>query len=218
FTGLTGSKAPDSSSTQNGINGGNFTFNLGSGVVQADGSIVTTGGSGAAPYIDFNQVINVGYNNKPITVVMTVEMPSALPADVVKPLFFIGSNDPSGLGLTLKALDETNGVTFGGAWEQEGSTWNTNNAGLGFTADAVKPSQVVTLSSSTSSGSLPLKVMVDGAMTSAGSISGLTGGSYGATRITLGNFHNTGTNTITYRIVNIAVFAGTSVSDADVTR
>ncbi|MDO5463166.1 MAG: hypothetical protein Q4F99_06775, partial [bacterium] len=218
FTGLTGSKAPDISSTQNSINGGNFTFNLGSGVVQADGSIVTTGGSGTeAPYIDFNREINVGYNNNPITVVMTVEMPSALPADVVKPLFFIGSNNPSGLGLTLKALDETNGVTFGGAWQQEGSTWNTNNAELGFTADAVKPSQVVTLSSSTSSGGLPLKVMVDGAMTSAGSISGLTGGSYNATRITLGNFHNTGANTITYRIVNIAVFAGTSVSDADVT-
>lgn len=82
-------KVPDVSSTQNEINGSGFTFNKGSGVVNSDGYMSTVGGEGEAPYIDFNKVMNIGYNSNPFTVVTTLKMPASLPDGntLVKPLF-----------------------------------------------------------------------------------------------------------------------------------
>lgn len=218
FTGLGSNspKAPDVSSSQNNINGNSFTFNIGSGVVNNDGSLTTVGGEGAAPYIDFNDELNVGYGSNPITVVMDVVLPSTLPgsnANVVKPLVYVGNNGNSGIGYTLKNITE-NGIQFGGAWGNN-MDWSGDNSSR-IIDSVLKSSEVVTLVAEFSSSGLVLRVL--NADSSLGTISGLMGNSIAATRITLGNDHNTGTDTISFTIKSIAVFRGSGIADSEITK
>lgn len=227
FSGLTGAKSPDISSTQNEINGASFTFNLGSGVVNNDGSLTTTGGASTeAPYIDFNRGdINVGYNHNPVTVVAMIEMPETLPTDdngsiIVKPLWTVGDSDNNGIGLTLNGLSDEAGATFGGAWQN--AAWNSTDATKQFTIASIKPGQAITfVATSPSSNYLVNSFGGDSlsaaSFTSLGSIPGLAGREIPATRITFGNFHHTFDNkTTTFIIRKVAIFWGTEISVDDV--
>lgn len=206
-------KAPDVSSTQNEINGSGFTFNKGSGVVNSDGYMSTVGGEGEAPYIDFNKVMNIGYNSNPFTVVTTLKMPASLPDGntLVKPLFHAAKVGNSGIGLTVKSIDNDNDITFGGSW---GSTidWSGSYSDRCIQTE-VQSGQIVTLITEFGSSGVVIKKLNEGIM---GQISGLKGSSIEATRITFGNGHNSGENTMAFEIVSVAVFRGDNISDADI--
>jgi len=105
------SLAPQISSTQNGVNGSGWRLTLGGGSV-TDGVLST--GTGTAPTVSFNSTINVGYNSKPLTVVLAIEAPLA--ATVKKPLAHFGDGSV-GIGMALATLDTSaQTATLCGSW------------------------------------------------------------------------------------------------------
>lgn len=196
------SLAPQISSTQNGVNGSGWRLTLGGGSV-TDGVLST--GTGTAPTVSFNSTINVGYNSKPLTVVLAIEAPLA--ATVNKPLAHFG-NGSAGIGMALATLDTSaQTATLCGSWGN--SEWKPTEVTVADNALAGTGIVYVAFSTYLSTASNASIGVID---TSAGTVSwntlsGLRGNNINATSLYLGNFGGVTSGGLDFKVYGLAVFA-----------
>ncbi len=204
FTGLTAETplAPTSSATVNGVDGSLWRFNLAGGSV-SDGALTT--GTASAPNIAFGNTINVGYNNKVMTVLLKLQVPVTSVDGA--PFVHLG-NGTNGIGL---ASTDANKVC--GAWNN--TYWNKDaNTGT-IDALAAAESGEIYLAVSPCSDGLSFAVVTYEMESLAWTViaSGLKGNPINATQITFGNYVNSTSGGLNYTLKGVAVLSGKATLD-----
>ena len=204
FAGLTAETplAPTSSATVNGVDGSLWRFNLAGGSV-SDGALTT--GTASAPNIAFGSTIDVGYNNKVMTVLLKLQVPVTSVDGA--PFVHLG-NGTNGIGL---ASTDTNKVC--GSWNN--TYWNKDaNTGT-IDALAAAESGEIYLAVSPCSDGLSFAVVTYEMESLAWTViaSGLRGSAINATQITFGNYVNSTSGGLNYTLEGVAVLSGKATLD-----
>ena len=204
FAGLTAETplAPTSSATVNGVDGSLWRFNLAGGSV-SDGALTT--GTASAPNIAFGSTINVGYNNKVMTVLLKLQVPVTSVDGA--PFVHLG-NGTNGIGL---ASTDTNKVC--GSWQN--TYWNKDTNTGTIDALAAAESGEIYLAVSPCSDGLSFAVVTYEMESLAWTViaSGLRGSGIDATQITFGNYVNSTSGGLNYTLEGVAVLSGKATLD-----
>ncbi len=215
FNGLSGESPlePSYSSVYNQIDGSIWRFNLGGGSVQ-DGVLCT--GTGPAPYISFGEtvsgtqnIIDVGREGHPFTVVMAIETPVSAPSTGNPPYVHIG-NGITGVGMAYVDSTKVCGTWYNAAW-------NATQAARQETLTALGEQSSVTylaFSSAIPSANSAVAVIDPKANEiSWGIIEGLTGVGVNASQINFGNYLNCNADGLSYKLKGVAVIDGRPTID-----
>ena len=181
-----------------------WTFTLGGGSVNEDGSLQT--GIGRAPAVNFaNETLNVGYSGQQkMTIVVTLKGAPATPV-INKPLLHCG-NGGSGIGVALHAYDASlKTASLTGIWGNRAWGNCTTFPALNDLTDSTK-----TLTLVFRTGSQPSAVvqLMPDAKPEWTAFTGLQGGIINATQITFGNFVNDATEGMNYILKSVKIFDG----------
>ncbi len=212
FTGLTSEQAllPDRSSTQGGLPGQEWLFNLGAGSV-TDGVLQT--GTGISPSISFGETLSFGYNDgeKHATVIIAVQAPVALVQN--KPFIHL-TNDTTGVGVAMY-----NATTLRGSWGTNYWGNPTNNKTAVTIDDLTTATDVVYIALATNTGNSGdniTRVAIVEPETSTvtwTSISGLYGSGINVKDIRFGNYTSTATSGLDYKLLSAAVYEGRATDE-----
>ena len=204
FAGLTAETplAPTSSATVNGVDGSLWRFNLAGGSV-SDGALTT--GTASAPNIAFGSTINVGYDNKVMTVLLKLQVPVTSVDGA--PFVHLG-NGTNGIGL---ASTDANKVC--GSWQNTHWYKDTNTGTIDALAAA--ESEEIYLAVSPCSEGLSFAVVTYEMESLAWTViaSGLKSNSINATQITFGNYVNSTSGGLNYTLKGVAVLSGKATLD-----
>lgn len=206
FTGLTSDNtlAPQAAFTANDISAAGWKLTLNGGSVNTDGTLQT--GTGAPPAITFNDTINIGHANNPLTIVLTVKgMGSTTGVPIVHagPYTLSGTSYTVGVGLSAMA---EGAASIKGIWAN--TIWSdSRNTETAF--DALAGSDSVTFAMSTSSSGTTVSLVTSEGVTSLVTWAGLTAGSFTVPGIHFGNAVDATSGGLDYTIERIAVFRGT---------
>lgn len=204
---------PSYSSVYNQIDGSIWRFNLGGGSVQ-DGVLCT--GTGPAPYISFGEtvpgtqnIIDVGRDGHPFTVVMAIETPVSAPSTGNPPYVHMG-NGNTGVGMAY--VDSTKVC---GTWNN--AAWNATQEAKQETLTALGEQSSVTYlafsAAITSANSAVAVIDPEANEISWGIIDGLTGVGVNASQINFGNYLNRNTDGLSYKLKGVAVIDGRPTID-----
>ena len=204
FTGLTSDNtlAPTASATVNGLNGGSWTFSLGGGTV-TDGVLAT--GKANAPHILFPSEINIGYNNKPLTVLIAIKVPVTSVDGA--PFVHMGKGTANnGIGF---ASTDANKVC--GTWSD--SYWNKDSNTVTIETLNSQTEKIAYLAVFPGSGGLKVaEVLTTDTTANWQTIaSGLKGSGLNASKICFGNYvskTDAATDGLDYSLKAVAVFNG----------
>ncbi len=204
--------APQVSSTQHGIDGSNWRFKLAGNASVTNGVLST--GTGAAPCIDFGSEINLGYSNKPLTVVMAVRN---VGTTLNKPLCMVGST----VGTALTAIDKTAG-TASIKGIANNAVWN-NTANEARSVNTLAGDDVTVLAMHYASGGVTVKTSTATTVNSLGTWSGLRSFSYNTQYIRFGNIADAESGGLDFELLAVAIYPATAdnttftPTDADLT-
>lgn len=198
--------APQTSSTLNNVNGGNWRLKLaGEASVNADGSLQT--GTTAPAKIDFGGTLNLGYDTNPFSIVITVKNVPATPLN--KPLWHAG-NGSLGVGVGVTAMDISAGTaSLRGSWFND--IWNDVRVNANELAARDTEFTFVGYAHTP----LQLFKITDGAISVLGNISGLQGTGLTSTGVHFGNFVNATSGGLNFTITRVAVYRG-AISAAEI--
>lgn len=202
--------APQASSTQNDIDGGAWRFKLAGKASVDDRGILSTGTT-AAPYIDFGENLDLGYDGNPFTVVMVVR---DVGTTTGKPLCCAGSS----IGTALDTIDKTAGTaTIKGIWNN--AIWSNDN-NVARSVDTLAGTGVTVLATSyigtANSGGAVVKTVTASGVTTLGTWGGLKSNAINAQRVFFGNTNSGTSGGLDFKLLAVAIYRG-EPTDAELT-